>query len=273
MTDKFTECGISARRLALAWRAVSKAASVDTHEDNPALFKTVLVEQHREGLRLVATNRRLLLWSWVGYEDLARGSTAPDIDEKPQAQIVCSDQSGLAKTLWAWIIRSTKLADFIDYRCAALLHVGQLAENDQPTLDPGLERQGLVVDFLGDVIAVPVLELPYPDWRVIEGNNLGTDVVDRVGFAQSELRNVAGVKPDVAGPVWLESTGPNRPMRVKVPGEPAVYGFLMPVRSADPVDDDDEPEGVSEPADVEPAESAGSEEKVDSLAKAKRARR
>ena len=49
--------------LAHAWLAVAQASSTD--KDMPYLYRSVTVEEHPNGVRLLATDRFVLLAAWV----------------------------------------------------------------------------------------------------------------------------------------------------------------------------------------------------------------
>lgn len=215
-----------AQMLAASWLAVAVASQ---KHDSPILDRTVLVEKFPEGLRLVATDSYIILWSWVpaiGHEF----DPVPQIDEAPAAKAIARD---------------------IHKRCAKFMrHVGKLGQRDDDqdpveiavrlgvSVEPsaqaplgGLDATYALFDFPGhERIQLETVEGSFPSWQHViarfEGDLLA-------GFALSpymaeQLGKIGKLFP--GRNLVFRHGGANRMMRFEMPGDPAVEGGVMPVR-------------------------------------------
>lgn len=224
----FDDIDVCARRFALGWRAVISAASDD--DERQALYRTVLVEQHTEGLILVSTNTFLLLWTWIGRGDMAQELGPPDLDEEPIASVLLRDTSGLPAALFGHIVKETKTKDSFDRNSEISLSLGTIAPHpDRPSLSPELDQAAVVARFWREAVAVPVIEgVTFPNWRDALDAGKATGV-RRVGLDSDFLKLVASVRVDDRRAIDFEMLGAARGVNFTVPGDPKVYGRLMPV--------------------------------------------
>ncbi len=86
--------------IAHAWLAVYAASSPDKNQGT--LYKTIAIHEHLRGIRLVATNRQLMLTAWV--PDLANHyDTDTYLDQEPEKTHVVSDHDGRARGLFGYV--------------------------------------------------------------------------------------------------------------------------------------------------------------------------
>lgn len=223
-------CELSARRFALAWRAVFAAASDDAHRTE--LCDTVLLEQHDDrGIRLVATDTVAMLWAWVGYTE-ADQQAPPELDERPDRTLLVADYSGLPRTLFAHIIGSTKTKEGVDRLSPLRIRVGVFEERgNQPTLGSEVDRAGVILFYANEAVALPVVEVDFPTWRSVAQARPARGL-KRVGFRPDYLRFMGGIRIDDAEAVELDLLG-KAGIALRVPGDPIIHGRVMPVRLAD----------------------------------------
>lgn len=233
-------CSVSARRFALAWRAVFAAASDDI--DRPEIRATVLLEQHDDrGLRLVATDTVAMLWTWVGYTE-ADHLAPPELEELPSRTLLVADYSGLPKALFAHIVATTKTKEGVDRLTPVRMRVGVFEQDpNQPTLGSAVDRDGLILSFDNEAIALPVAELDFPTWRTV-AQQRPTRGLKRVGFRPDYLRLLGSIATDDRQAVELDLLG-KAGIALTIPGDPVIYGRVMPVRLAD-ADEDEEHEAA-----------------------------
>ena len=162
--------------LARGWLSVAQASAND--KDLPTLHRTVAMEVFPNGLRLVATDRYILLTAWV--PDLA-DADEPELSILPDRVVVAQDADGRGKvgdyshTCWpsrrAWSERDRELQwgelvatiDF-DVRLPEGIDPQETLEGLEPTFAvievPDMER-----------VWLPVVESLYPAWRSIVGGH------------------------------------------------------------------------------------------------------
>lgn len=223
-------CELSARRFALAWRAVFAAASDDAHRTE--LCDTVLLEQHDDrGIRLVSTDTVAMLWAWVGYTE-ADQLAPPELEEAPDRTLLVADYSGLPRTLFAHIIGSTKTKEGVDRLSPLRIRVGVFEERgNQPTLGSEVDRAGVILFYANEAVALPVVEVDFPTWRTVAQARPARGL-KRVGFRPDYLRFMGGIRIDDAEAVELDLLG-KAGIALRVPGDPIIHGRVMPVRLAD----------------------------------------
>jgi len=223
----FTEVTMRARPFALAWRAVYQAAWRDP---DSMLHDSIAVEQYDDGILLYATNAYLLLWCWVPNEPGATQPNPDDLAERPPSSeaFLVRDVSGLGKALMKWIISSTKDSPGLD----VFLSLSSMENDDQPTLDPALDRVGLRLAFGDELLTVPVQDVGPPGWRSIYANLAGGKRTGKLGagrYALDQLRRVAGVYVDEAEGVRIEPVANKEAMallRLTYEGLPVIHGLL-----------------------------------------------
>lgn len=216
-----------ARFLAAGWLSVALASGKDS--DVPALNKTVCIETFVEGVRLVATDRYVLLHSWVpaiGKED----DPAPGLGIAPDDVIVAIDEHGRAKALMVHLL-SLATAEGAPTIEVALRPGVPFVDDQVPTLD-GMPERRVVIDHVGsEQVRLRVHEQDYPAWRSVARNHkavrtagiaLNPEIVGRL----SKLGKLHDNKPLI----W-QFGGFNKAAAFEVHlGDPDVRGVVMPMR-------------------------------------------
>ena len=246
-----------ARYVARSWLAVALASASD--RDRPALHRTIHIEEHATGLRLVATDSFLLLHSFVPNLDHDL-SDVPGIDEAPMVTATAIDPHGRGKGFMAYVLQLAREAeeandDSVDVRVR--LNVLGAHDDDagkRAQSFAGFEALSVVAELPDkDRVVLDSYEGQWPGWRAAWGN-----------FRPVETDSVA-LNPEIVGRLaqlgkvhtqgmlrWLFG-GQEKAARVDViNAEPPVEGLVMPVRwdfSANAPRDDDTP---TPPADEEP---------------------
>lgn len=255
--------------LAHAWLAVAQAASND--KDMPYLYRSVTVEEHTRGVRLLATDRYVLLSGWVPDLDHDTDAVEPDLDEAPIRTVIAQDVDGRGKGLFGYILSLASRIKPDDYthgeiQCAIDFDQRKpIGESEAPTFEgmestftllsvPDVERVWLPI--IGDA------EIAGGAWRRIthghapektEEIGLNTEFVGRIGKVYKHAGGVMvwgfGGADRAALLEWPDSemhlTGVLMPRKLdkheKSPDFPGVY-----VVAKDTDDDEDiEPEPVS----------------------------
>lgn len=260
----FAPIDLSARRFALAWRAVQAAASTDS--DRPQLNRTTLIEHHGNGVRLVSTDSYLLLWAWcpTSTGDMLDDFTAPDLDEAPAASVLVADPSGLPAALVKHLVKTTKLdGSTFDRKSLVHLEVGTFLAEDgqaQPSLSPDLDRPGLVIHAFGETVVAPIVEVEFPEWRDV-ARARPVKSAARVGLAPRYMTRLGGITVDDHRGLWFSFLGKAHGIAVDVPGWPSIHGRVMPLS------DDDGPVStqVEAPDTVDPSPIILSHERRDAF--------
>jgi hypothetical protein len=224
-----------ARYIARGWLAVALASATD--KDRPALNRTVHIEEHAAGLRLVATDSYVLLHSFVPDldHDLA---DEPELDEAPSVTATAIDPHGRAKGFLAHVLKLARQAEENNTgRIEVRVRLNVLGARDDdghrpPSFD-GMEARSVVVEQ-PDVerVMLDSYEGQWPTgWRSVMGGfrpvdtgtiALNPDIVGR-------LARLGKVHP--AGLLGWTFGGKDRAARVEVIyAEPAVEGLVMPCR-------------------------------------------
>lgn len=227
----FTRLDVCARRFAIAWRAVIGAASTD--DQRGPIYRSVLIEQHDDGLLLVATNSYLMLYTWVGRDDANHLAGPPPIEDAPRAEIIVRDVSGLPAALFAHVAKNTKNAGVADRTTALELAVGRIEPHpDRPTLGAEVDQPALIARCWNEAVAIPIVEGNYPAWRsaLSPGAARGSK---RVRLDPDQLRIVANVRTDDLDAVSMTFLGADRGVDLCMPGDPTIYGRLMPMEAAE----------------------------------------
>ncbi len=213
--------------LARGWLSVALASAKDN--DRPVLDRTVHIEQHPGGLRLVATDSYMLLHTFVPGIDHEL-DPAPGIDEVPISSATARDPYGRARGFLAHVLRlaSGEDADPIEIR----VRLNVIAEATAQASFAGMEAHHVVVEQ-PDVerLVLDVVDGPYPVWRPLladvhpvptERVALSPDIVGR-------LARVAKVQP-LARIGWTFA-GEQKAARVDlIDSDPYVDGIVMPCR-------------------------------------------
>lgn len=242
-----------AAALATAWLSVAQASGTDSIL--PTLNRTVAIEQYDGGVRLVSTDRYILLTAWV--PDLDTADDAPGIDEAPIRTVVTQDVDQRGKGLLKYLLKVTRWGKD-DETAYGSVHVSIQFDVRLP-IDPdedqpleGMEPTYAVLD-VPDVerVYLPVIEDDYPSWRTLLDGFTG-HATDTIGLPLDRLYRLGGLRAWAHGPLAWTFGGPDKPARVTTPTyderDPAVDGIVMPARwvmigeNDDKTDDEDDPD-------------------------------
>lgn len=233
---------------ARAWLSVAQASGVE--KDLPVLNRTIAIEEYVHGVRLVATDRFILLTAWVPNVDTDT-DTEPQIDEAPDRTVIAADLDSRGKSLLNYVqalhSRAEKDGGYIEGSIPlrimfdVRLPAGQ--DGDQSTLD-GLEPLYTVFE-VPDVekVYLDVVQAEWLGWRTLVHGFVG-EVTDKITLNPHMVERVAKVRRWSEGSLsWLFG-GPDRVALVDfVDSDPHVSGLVMPIRllvdgeDPDPQDD------------------------------------
>ena len=248
---------------ARAWLSVAQASSTEK-EDLAQFFRTVAVEEFSHGVRLVATDRRLLLTAWVPDLDV-RHRRIPTLDELPDRTVIARDPDGRGKGLLAYLLQLARRED----------PEGDLPEGTQEirvefdvrmpvdragdATFEGLEPTYAVLDVPDtERVWLPIVQGDYPMWRgIVLGHT--SQVTDAIAFNPELAERVARVRKWADGPLLWTFCGADRAALVEFPdSDPNVSGVVMPARwvlpgeqtDEDAVDDDPLEQAVTDLRDT-----------------------
>ena len=237
--------------LARAWLAVAQASSTDK-EDLVQFFKTVAVEEFPSGIRLVATDRVILLNAWVPDLDASKRRT-PTLDELPDRTVIAADLDSRAKGLLAYVLQLDKRQDpdgllpegAFEVRISFDVRLPFDANRDS-TFE-GMEATYTVIDVPDkERVWLPIVQADYPMWRTLVLGHR-SEVTNEIAFNPERTERVAKVRRWADGPLLWSFGGPERLALVSFPqSDPEISGIVMPARWVLP---GEEPSDVDEPLD------------------------
>lgn len=240
MTDTLT---LPARAFGKAWSRVLHAASTDPKDVH--YHRTIFVEIFDEGVRLVCTNRYVLLRAWVSTVD-ADGDPVhpePDLDAEPRESLFARDVDfrgrGLAKYM---ADRDLDVDEPGSKQLKVALHVGELEDELQPVLGVDLAQHGLVIAYTDERVVIPILEgIVPPPWRALYTGFLPGQV--EVMTFSTSLFAIIGRLTGASRSVQLDTSGPNRPVLFTLlAASPPISGLIAPERTeTEPAESDELP--------------------------------
>lgn len=210
---------LPAHQFSAAWLNVALASGQD--DATPALYRTVQVEfLDASTVRLIALDSYLLLRTVVADDPVDDGETTDDV-------VVAMDPDQRMKALMTFVHKASK----DDPDAEVTLTVASAESPDRPTLDPGMDRQALVVEAGQERLMLDVFDGGMPDWRAIKpptpspasavsGLMLNGELLARFGKFRNGIPHVRCQFNGALGVVGIEA--PHL--------EPPVVGLLMPVR-------------------------------------------
>lgn len=218
--------------LAKAWLSVAQASSAD--KEIPTLNKTVAVEEYLHGVRLVATDRFVLLTAWVPNTDTDT-IREPDLDEAPDRTVIAADNDGRGRSLLGYALSLANRDEDYMYGDLELsinfdvrLPAGSAASIE--TLE-GMEPVFTVFDLPDhERVWIPVMQADFPEWRTIL-HGFTPEVTDKISFNPELVERVTKVRKWSEGALYWTFGGPDRPAMVDYQlSDPHVSGIVMPVR-------------------------------------------
>jgi hypothetical protein len=242
--------------LARAWLAVMAATGDDRNIGKT--YKTIALEQHLRGLRLVASDSRLMLTAYVPDLDHHYDGT-PDPEERAEQVHVVSDRNGRARSLLGHVLALSAETDPEAYAPGDIeVRVDFRQEHAhtrgsgpvQPTLE-GMEPDYATLAVPGrERLNIEIVTDSFPDWR-----RVATHASKRSLGAllpPEQLEKLARIRKLARGPV--EITMGDKTALVQYPeSDPHIAGVLV---LADPEDPDvyqgDRERPDDQPAPVDP---------------------
>lgn len=252
-----------AARLALAWLSVAQASGSDVNL--PTLDRTVALELYPDGVRLLATDRLVLLTAWVPTID-ARLEHAPHVSELPARTVVTQDADRRGKLLLDYALKLSKLGKPGEEKLYGDLVV-ELELDVRLPVEPG---EDVHIEGLEPTYAVlrlpdrsqehlPIIVSDYPDWRPLL-HDFTAVTTDRIGLPLERLARLGALGKWNEGPLRWTFGGPGKVARVALVPEddrksrdvkgreyqrrPVVDGLVMPARWVLPGEGPDEVETV-----------------------------
>lgn len=221
--------------LAHAWLAVAQAAGTD--KNLPILRKTVAIEEHIRGVRLISTDRFVLLTAWVP-EISFHYDKVPDFDEAPLRTVIASDVDGRGRSLLGYVCALVNRDYDEDEYAPGQLEVEVEFDARMPagtgggaeTLE-GLEPTYTVLQVRDvEKVYLPVVEGTFPDWRAI-ASSFTAATTSAVALNPEVVERLAKVRKHADGPLLWEFGGADKAALVEYSNsDPLVHGVVMPVR-------------------------------------------
>lgn len=249
---------------ARGWLSTALASSSD--KDLVALNRTVAIEEYPTGVRLIATDRLILLTCWVASLD-AKFPREPELDEAPDRTVIAADSDGRGKSLLGYVrtLANRLHSDpslyspgeiTLDLKFDVRLPAGQTG--DDQTLE-GMEPKYVVLEVPDtEQVYLQTIETTYPSWRAIL-SGFSPETTKVVSFYPERLHRLGQLSKLHDGTLDWTFGGADRAAMVEVrDSEPHVQGVVMPVRwvtEQDPRPDDDQDEEAAggQPLDLRTA--------------------
>lgn len=226
-----------AQHFTRAWLSVFQAAGTDAKDSQ--FYRAIHVELHHHGVRLTATNRVLLLTTWVpalGEED----TDAPDIDAAPRSAIVAQDTGKRGVGLCKYVLPLSVADDRIEpleMTVSVELAEDEAGQGQLPFDD--IEGELFVIDVTGmERIRLQLHGGAYPNWRPLLGAFVRRRMTG-IALDPDVLARLAALKDWNSGPMVLESSGHNKAARVSIGDGPVrIEGLVMPVKWSPKLDEE-----------------------------------
>lgn len=241
--------------LAQALLAVFAASGTDKKQ--ATLYKTFAIEEHPTGIRLLATDRRVLLTAWVPEIEYHYDSP-PDFDQAPMRVVVASDGDGRGRGLLGYVcsLVARRHSDSEEYTPGEIeievVFDVRLPPGAAPKAQEALDGMDptYVTLSVRDVEKVYLEAIPiaYPDWRPGFSSH-APETTRQVLLDPEIVERLAKVRKHAAGAIAWTHGGPDRAALVEfTESDPFVHGLVMPVVGPDEtVPPDDDPDHVGCP--------------------------
>lgn len=223
-----------AATFARGWLAVRHASA--TKDDVAALSRTIAIEEYVRGVRLVATDRYIMLTAWVPA--LGTDEPEPDLAAAPDRTVVVQDTDSRAKGMLSYLLTLyTRKAKENPDAPEGLIEVRldfdvklPPDENEQAAFE-GMEPVYAVLDT-EDVerVYVPIVQADYPEWRRAR-HGFHAEETKRLNLDPDRLNRISGAAKFCEPPMAVEFGGADKVIAVDFPeSDPHVTGLMMPVR-------------------------------------------
>jgi hypothetical protein len=218
--------------LARGWLATIAASAND--ENVPVLDGTLLIETFSDGARLTATDRTILLTTWIPSTDSTDDEQGLDV--APESVTVVRDPDGRGKALLSYLRKLATKAAKEDALVlpVATLHVGVPAEEGDEAGFPGMELDTVVIEYPEhERVVLPTVDGTFPNYRTLLAGHTPKRT-DRIAFSPLNLERLAQVGKVLGAMVHTTLAGPKSAVAVEVGTvAPVVRGVVMPVAVAE----------------------------------------
>lgn len=217
-----------AAMFARGWLATSIAASTD--DGRPALNRTVCIEAHPTGVRLISTDSYMLLRAWVPNRshEYDRNAGEPLLEEAPHATAVAMDPHGRASGLLKHAIKLAK--DAGEHGPTVELRLNLDVIDAEPGALEGLEARYVTLELDGvERLKLGSYEGEFPNWRHLRHETADTSVIALNPDIAARLGRLGTILPSSL--LAFRWGGPDKVAAVTATAaEPAVTGLVMPCR-------------------------------------------
>lgn len=227
------------------WLSVAQASSRD--KILATLNRTIAIEEYFNGLRLVATDRFMLLTAWIPDDESAT-DREPAMDEAPDRTVIAKDDDGRGRSLLGYLIAlaNREGEDYIDgslaldVRFDVRLPAGQARHPGNPRRPRTALRR--VRRHRHRARLPPHRQAEFPAWRTLL-YGFTPESTDKLTLNPELVERVAKVRKWSYGDLHWQFGGPDRVARVDYQSStPHVSGLVMPVRWSFPGEEPDEVE-------------------------------
>jgi hypothetical protein len=208
-------------------------ASAKDKEAEPALRRTLCVEQFEQGLRLIATDSYRLLVTWVNAEEYD-WDDEPGYDELPHATAVAIDEHGRARSLCAYLMQQAQKEE--NDGLSALVRLGvpwQAAETPSGELQlDGFDALAIDLEYPDhERLQLPVFEGKYPTWRTVL-KSFKPQKTPALALSQESYAAIAKAASYFGELTQIETRfgGTDKALAVAFGSEPRVHGLVMPMK-------------------------------------------
>lgn len=217
--------------LASTWLPVSVAASRDAAR--PQLCNTIHVEEHPDGIRLVATDSYVLLHGYAPNQATQADNEyapVPDLTTEPvrTATIIDPHRRATGLLAYAYKLATAKDADPDDYPVTLDLDIP--AGGTETSFD-GMAARRARLAVNGETLTLPIYEGAFPDWPKTVADQPAVSS-PRIALNPARLKQlVKAASYTVNHGIGWSFTGPNSAARVElIDSDPFISGVVMPVR-------------------------------------------
>ena len=219
--------------LARGWLAVAQAFATDKKAPSQ-IYKTVVIEEYDDGVRLIATDMRVLLTTWV--PDDYYTTAEPGIDVAPTRTTIANDSDGLARQIMGHALSLANRIPEDDYTPGQVeLSIEfdvRLPAGEQPTLE-GMEPTFVRLKIPDEMeVFLPVVEveaIQTEAWRKITAAHVPLQTHE-IQLNPELLERIGKVRRHVVGAVHWSFGGEKKAALLEWrDADPHVSGLVMPV--------------------------------------------
>ncbi len=229
--------------IARGWLAVAQGFATDK-KAHPLINKAIVIEEFVHGVRLIATDMRIMLVTWVPDLEHYYDDVPPTLAEVPDRTVVASDGDGLGRYLFGHAISLANRYDVDEYVPGqvevALDFDVRVPAGEQPTLE-GLEPTFVRVKIPDEMEAflevVPAEPVTAESWRKITATHVPLEAHELM-LAPELLARIGKVGRHASGAVTWVFGGEQKAALVDWrDSDPHVHGFVMPIAPAGETDE------------------------------------